>query len=95
MKQLFGQLTIGHWRLPKPSKVTSKDLEVNEEEDHELVPKARVGVGLGLVLETSLGLAIELNPGPAPEASLGIMLGMTVKAAVIVTYRAYAPSPRW
>ena len=72
-KQLFGWLTIGHWRLPKPSKVTSKDSEVNKGEDHELIPKARVGVSLGLILGTGLGLTPELGPGPALEADLGIM----------------------
>ena len=55
------------------SEVTSKDLEVNKGEDHELVPKARVGVGLGLVLGTSLGLTPELGPGPALEVNLGIV----------------------
>ena len=94
MKWLFWQLTIGHWRLPKPSKVTSKDLEVNEGEDHELVPKARIGVSLGLVLGTSLGLTPELGPGLTLEASLGIMQGPTVQAAIMVTYRAYVPGPQ-
>ena len=94
MKQLFGWLTIRCWRPLKPSKATSKDSEVNEEEDHELVPEARVGVSLGLILETGLGLTPELNPGPTLEASLGIMLGLTVKAAIMVTYGAYAPSPQ-
>ena len=68
MKWLFGQLAIGHWRPLKSSKVTSKDSEVNKEEDHKLIPKARVGAGLGFILETSLGLTPGLNPGPAPEA---------------------------
>ena len=73
MKWLFGWLTIGHWRLPKPSEVTSKDSEVNKGEDHELIPEARVGVGLGLILGTSLGLTPELSPGPTLEVNLGIM----------------------
>ena len=94
MKQLFGWLAIGCWRLPKPSKVTLKDSEVNKGEDHKLVPKARVGVGPGLVLETGLGLTPDLGPGPALEAGLGIMLGPTVKAAIMVTYGAYVPSPQ-
>ena len=74
--------------------MTSKDLEVNKGEDHELIPEARVGVGLGLVLETGLGLAPELSPGPALEADLGIMLGLTVKAAIVVTYGVYVPGPQ-
>ena len=86
MKWLFGQLAIGHWRPLKPSKVTLKDSEVNKEEDHELVPKARVGVGLGFVLETGLELTPELDSGPTPEAGLGVVLGLTVKAAIMVTY---------
>ena len=73
MKLLFGQLTIGCWRLPKPSEVTSKDSEMNKGEDHELIPEARVGVSLGFVLGTSLGLTPELGPGPVLEANLGIM----------------------
>ena len=32
MKLLFRQLAIGHWRLLKPSEVTSKDSEVNMKE---------------------------------------------------------------
>ena len=67
MKQLFRQLTIGHWRLPKPSKMTSKDLEVKKGEDHRLIPEARAGTSLGLVLGTGLGL----GPGPTPEANPG------------------------
>ena len=44
MKRLFGQLAIGHWKLPKPFVVTLKDLKVGEE-DHEPIPEAGVGVG--------------------------------------------------
>ena len=94
MKWLFGWLTIGCWRPPKPSEVTSKGSEVNKGEDHELIPKARVGVGLGLVLGTSLGLVPEHGPGPTLEANLGIMQEPTVKAAIMVTYGAYVPSPQ-
>ena len=71
-KWLFGWLTIGHWRLPKPSEVTSKDSEVNKGEDHELVPEARV-VNLGHILGTGLGLIPGLGPGPALEVDLGIV----------------------
>ena len=56
--------------------------------------KARVGVGLGFILETGLGLTPELGPGPALEASLGIVLGLTVKATIMVTYRVYVPGPQ-
>ena len=73
MKLLFRQLALGQWRLLKPSKVTSKDLEVNKGEDHELIPEAGVGVGLGLVLGTSLGLTPELSLGPTLDADLGIV----------------------
>ena len=92
-KWLFRWLAIGHWRLLKPSKVTSKDSEVNKEEDHMLIPKVRVGVGLGLILGTGLGLVPELNPGPALDANLGIMQEPRVKVTIMVTYGAYVPSP--
>ena len=91
MKQLFGQLAIGCWRLPKPSKVTSKGLEVNKGEDHELIPKARVGDSLGLILGNSLGLTPELSPGPTLEANLGNVWELTVKATIMVTHGAYVP----
>ena len=85
---------LGHWRPPKPSEVTSKDSEVNKGEDHEVIPKARVGVSLGLILRTSLGLTPELGPGPTLEVNLGIMQEPTVKAAIMVTYGADGPLPR-
>ena len=91
-KQLFGWLTIGHWKLPKPSAVTSKDSKV--EKDHKLIPEARVRVGLGLILGTGLGLAPELSPGPTPEVDLGIRQEPTVKAAIMVTHEAYVPGPQ-
>ena len=91
MKGLFGWLTIGCWRPLKPSKVTSKDSEVNKEEDHKLVPKARVGVSLGLILGTSLGLIPELGPGPTLEADLGIVQEPRIEATIMMTYRAYVP----
>ena len=86
MKQLFGQPTRGHWRLPKPSRVTSRGLAMNEGKDHGLIPAARV--------EVSLGLTLEIGPGPTPEAGLGIVLGPTVKAALMVTYGACVPGPQ-
>ena len=86
MKQLFGWPARGHWRPLKPSRVTSRGLAVSKGEDHGLVPTAKVGVGLELAPET--------GPGPTPEASLGIMLGPTVKAAFIVTYEACHPGPQ-
>ena len=94
MKQLFGWPTRGHWRLPKPSRVTSRGLAVSEGEDHGLVPIAKVGVSLELTLETGPGLALEIGPGPTPEAGLGIMLGPTVKAILMVTCGACIPSPQ-
>ena len=63
-------------------------------EDHELIPAAKVGVSLELALETGPGLTLEIGPGPTPEASLGIMLGLIVKATLMVTYRAYVPGPQ-
>ena len=67
MRQLYGWLTIGHWKPPKPSVVTSKDWKV-EEEDHEPIPKVRVGVGLGV----GLGPIPGLDPGPSLGVDLGI-----------------------
>ena len=64
---------------------------MSEEEDHELIPAAKVGVSLELALETGPGLTLEIGPGPAPEAGLGIVLGPTVKATLMVTYGAYSP----
>ena len=84
MRWLFGQLTIGHWKLPKPSTVISKDSKVGEE-DHMPVPKVRVGV--------SLGLAPGLGPGPALEVNLRIGRGLTAKATIRVTHKAYVLSP--
>ena len=46
--------------------MTSKDSEANQE-DHELIPEARVGAGL----ELTLGTGLELGPGPTLEANLG------------------------
>ena len=94
MKQLFGQPIRGHWRLLKYSRVTSRGLTVSKGEDHEIVPAAKVGVGLELALETGPRLTLEIGPGPTPEAGLGIMLGLTVKATLMVTYGAYISSPQ-
>ena len=93
MRQLFGQLTIGCWKLPKPSAVTSKVLKM-EKEDHEPIPKARVGVSPGLILGTGLGLTPGCGPGPALEVNLGIGQGPTAKAATLVTHGAYVPGPQ-
>ena len=87
-RQLFGQLIIGHWKPLKPSAVTLKDSKVGEE-DHEPIPKARVGVGLGL----GLGLAPGLGPGPTLEVDLGIGQGLTAKATIMVTHGVYVLSP--
>ena len=51
MKQLFGQPARGHWRLPKPSRVTSRGLKRNEGKDHRLVLTTEVEVGPDLALE--------------------------------------------
>ena len=88
MRWLYGQLAIGFWKLPKPSTVSLKDLKVGEE-DHEPIPKARVGVGLGL----GLGLIPGLSPGPTLEVNLGIGRELTAKSAIMVTHRAYALGP--
>ena len=64
--------------------VTWKDSKVGEE-DHEPVPKVRVGVGLG----PSLGLALGLGPRPTLEVDQGIGQGPIAKAATMVTHRAY------
>ena len=61
-------------------------------EDHKLIPIAKVGVSLELALETHPGPTLEIGPGPTPEAGLGIVLGLTVKATLMVTYGAYVPS---
>ena len=90
-------LWVAHQRALETAKALQsdlRDLEVSEGEDHKLVPAAKVGVSLGLALETGPGLTLEISPGPAPEAGLGIVLGPTVKAALMVTYRAYIPSPQ-
>ena len=62
-------------------------------EDHKLGHAAKVGVGLEHALDTSPGPALEISPGSTPEADLGFVLGPTVKAALMVTYRAYIPGP--
>ena len=93
MKWPSGQPARGHWRLPKPFRVTLRGLAVSKE-DHQLVPTAKVGVSLELTLETGPGITLQIGPGPTPEASLGIVLGPTVKAALMVTYRAYVLSPQ-
>ena len=85
MKWLFRQLTRGHWRLLKPSRVTSRGLARNEGKDHRLIPTAKV--------EVSPDLTLEVGPELALEAGLEIMLELTVKVALMVTYEAYIPSP--
>ena len=74
---------------------------MNEGKDHGLTHAARVeasleltlGVSPGLALEIGPGLTLEINPGLDLEAGLEIMLGPTVKAALMVTYRACIPGP--
>ena len=67
---------------------------MSEGEDHKPVLADKVGFNLGLTLETSPELALEIGPGPTPEAGLGIILGLRVKAALMVTYSTYVPSPQ-
>ena len=55
------------------------------EEDHEPIPKVRVGVGLGLVPG--------LGPGPTQGVNPRIKLGPAVKAAIMMTQEAYVLSP--
>ena len=59
-------------------------------EDQELSHTARVGVSLERALDTDPGPILEIIPG----ASLGVELGPTARAALMVAYRAYAPSPQ-
>ena len=61
---------------------------MNEEKDHGLIPAARVEASLELTLEVSPGLTLEIGPG-----RLEIMLEPTVKAALMVTYKACVPGP--
>ena len=67
--------------------VTLKDLKVGE--DHEPIPKVRVGVGLG----PSLGFALGLSPRPALGVNLGIGQEPIAKATTMVTHKAYVLSP--
>ena len=64
--------------------VTSKDWKVGEE-DHEPVPKVRVGV--------CLGPTPGLGPGPALEVDPGIGRGPIAKATIMVTHEVYVLSP--
>ena len=68
--------------------LTLKDSKVGEE-DHEPIPKVRVGVNLGL----GLGLSPGLGPGLALEVNLGIRQGLIAKAAIRVTHEVYVLSP--
>ena len=60
-----------------------------EEEDHEPIPKVRVGVGLGV----GLGPIPGLGPGPSLGVDLGIRQGLIAKATIMVTHEAYVLSP--
>ena len=53
MKWLFRWPTRGCWRLPKPSRVTTRGLARNEGKDHRLVPRAKVEVSPELTVEVS------------------------------------------
>ena len=85
MKWLFGQPARGHWRLPKPSRVTSRGLTSSEGKDHRLIPTAKVGVGPEF--------ALEVGPELTLEVGLEIMLEPIVKVALMVTFGAYILSP--
>ena len=83
-----GSYKAALWSAHHRALVTSKDWKVGEE-DHEPVPKVRVGVSLGL----SLGPTPGLGPGPALEVHLGIGRGPIAKATIMVTHEAYVLSP--
>ena len=79
MKWLFGQPARGHWRLPKPSRVTLRGLARDKEKDCRLIPAAKVEVSQELPLEVSL----KIMPEPV------------VKVIPIVTYKTYPSVPWW
>ena len=88
---------VAHQRALETAKALQSDLKrlgSEKGEDHRLVPAGKVEVSLEPALETSPGLALEISPGSTPEASLGIMLGLTVKAALMVTYGTWVPGPQ-
>ena len=93
MKRLFGWPTRACWRLPKPSRVTSRGLAKNKGKDHRLIPAAEVEVNPELALEVSLKLTLEVGPALALEVSLEIMLEPTVKVPLMVTYGTCILSP--
>ena len=66
----------------------------SEKGDHEPIPKARVGASLGIILGTGLGLTPELGLAPTLEVGLGIVQQLTIKAAIMVTYRACVHGPQ-
>ena len=88
MKHLFGQPTRGHWRLPKPSRVTSSSLARNEGKDHRLIPTAEAEVEVGP--DPTLEVGPELTPEVGPE----IVLEPIVKVALMVTYGTCALGPQ-
>ena len=65
---------------------------MSREGDHELNHATKVGVGLGHPLDTDLGPTLEISPGPTPGANLGVVLGPTVRAALMATYGACPPA---
>ena len=67
---------------------------MSREGDHELGHAAKVGVGLECALDTNPGPTLESGPGPTLWANLRVMLGLTVKAALIATHGAYIPGPQ-
>ena len=86
MKWLFRWPTRGHWRLPKPYRVTLRGSTASEGESHRLIPAAKV--------EDGLELALENGPGPTKGAGLEAVLEPTVKVTLMVTYGVCAPNPQ-
>ena len=81
-------LQAAHQRALETAKALQSNIErltMSRGEDHKLGHAAKVGVSLECALGT--------GPGPTTEADIGIMLGLTVKATLMVTCGAYIPSP--
>ena len=69
MRWPYGPPTRKPWRLPMPSKLTSRGSMMNVGEGHESA--ARAEVNLGPSLEVNLGPSLETGLEPILEASLG------------------------
>ena len=75
----------GCWRLPKPSRVTSRGWARGKGKDCRLIPTAKAEVSPGLTLEVSPVLALEVGLEVMPEP--------IVKATPIITYETYTLGP--